>query len=377
MNYKKIKSPTPMASFYVVYYGSVMNERPGIYGISHLLEHLVCKGIDEFMENFETEAIHWNAYTTDSYIVFYMTGMDKKVKKWKKKFFENLQKFNITEDTFQNEKKIIIEEYKDSFNKQSDSHMQNLFRKLYDNYGAIGLLEDLEKLTLKDCQDFFELQYRRPSFIIDISRSTDKTMEEFFNNVEYDNKTYDKKLEFKINEDFIYEKGNKYKDKTSIIDISPIIYEDFPYVEFITRMLGSGLKSPLYQEMRDRSGLVYYIHCYCRNFTNNSSIVVFVTETSNGNLNKVQSIIKDIIDNPDKYLTKKRFDIIKKYYKNKFEKENIMIHNNGYKFIELEHFLVEKIISTLTYEDIRRVYDKYFHFDMFYQSNDKEEFKDR
>jgi predicted Zn-dependent peptidase len=304
-----------------------------------------------------------------------MTGLSKSIEKWKKTFFEHLQNFNITEEQFQNEKKIVIEEYKDSFNKQSDSHMQNLFRKLYDNYEAIGLLEDLEGLTLKDCQDFFELQYRRPSMIVDISRSSNKKMEEFFSNIEFDNKTYDKKLEFKLNEIFPYEKGNKYKDKTSIINLSPIIYEDFPYMEFITRMLGGGLKSPLYQEVRENNGLVYYFHCYNRDITNNSTVVIFETETSNGNVDKVQSIVKKIIDNPDEYLTKKRFDITKKYYKNKFEKENIMLHNNGYKFIELEHFSLEKILPTLTYEDVRRVYDKYFHFDDFYQSIDKKEFK--
>ena len=367
-----------MSGFYVAYWGSTMNEHKGIYGISHIMEHLVCKGIDSLMEDFESEAIHWNAYTSDKEIVFYMTGMDKKVKRWKQKFYEHIQNFNITEEQFQNEKRIVIEEYKDSFNKQSEAHGQNLFRKLFDYYEAIGLLEDLEGLTLKDCQDFFELQYRKPTMIVDISKSTDKKTEEFFSNVEFDDRTYDdKRIEMNINENFIYEKGNKYKDKTSILNISPVIHEDFPQIEFITRMLGGGLKSPIYQEVRERYGLVYYFHCFKRDLTNNSSIVCLETETSNKNVDKIQEVVANIIDNPDKYLTKKRFNIIKKYYKNKFEKENIMLHNNGYKFIEQDQFSLEKILKTLTYEDIRTVYDKYFHFANFYQSTDKKEFKDK
>ena len=87
-----------------------------------------------------------------------------------------------------------------------------------------------------------------------------------------------------------------------------------------------------------------------------------------------EEIVKDILDNPDKYLTKERFDITKEYYENKFEKENILLHNNGYKFYEQEHFSLERILPSLTYEEIRKVYDKHFDFSKFYQSLDKNEF---
>jgi len=378
MNYKKIKSPTPLSGFYIAYYGSTMNEHKGIYGISHLMEHLICKGIDSLMEDFEREAVNWNAYTSDKEIVFYMTGMNKNVKKWKQIFYEHIQDFNITEEQFQNEKKIVIEEYKDSFNKQSDSHIQNLFRKLYDHYEAIGLLEDLQNLTLQDCKDYFELQYRKPNLIVDISRTTDKKMEEFFNNVEFDGRTYDdKKISMNVNDNFFYERGNKYKDKSSIINLSPVIYDDFPYVEFINRMLGGGLKSPIYREIRETHGLVYYFHCYQRDITNSSTVTILETETSNKNVDKVQELVEKIINNPNEYLTKKRFSITKEYYKNKYKKENIMLHNNGYKFIELEKFSLEKILPTLTHDIIREKYDKYFNFDNFYKSIDKKEFQDK
>ena len=373
-NYIKVKSPTPLSGFYIGYYGSTMNERKGIYGISHLMEHLVCKGIDTLMEDFERDAVNWNAYTSDKEIVFYMTGMDKHIKKWKQTFYEHIQNFNITEEQFQNEKKIVIEEYKDSFNKQSDAHMQNLFRKLYNYYEAIGLLEDLKSLTLKDCQDYFELQYRKPTMIVDISRSVSGKAEDFFGKVECDPRTYEEVKLGVVNPDYPYEKGNKYKDKSSIINLSPIIHEDFPYISFINRMLGGGLKSPIYQEIREKNGLVYYFHCYQRELTQNDVVSILQTETSNKNVDKVQELVTKVISNPDKYLTKKRFDIIKKYYKNKYEKENIMLHNNGYKYIEPDKFSLEKILPTLTYEDVRRVYDKHFNFDNWYKSIDKKEF---
>lgn len=369
--YIKKKSKIGLSGFYIVYYGSIMNEKKGIYGISHIMEHLICKGFDKYMEQFEEDSINWNAYTSDNKIVFYMTGLDKYIQKWKKIFYESIQKFNITQEQFDIEKKIVIEEYKDSFNNQSESHSQNLYRKLFDYYQPIGLLEDLENLTLKDCQDYFEVQYRKPTMIIDLSKKNKQ--DKFFKKIEFDNRKYDKKIELNIKDNFIYEKGNEYKDKSSILNILPI-YDDFQYVEFINRMLGGGLKSPIYKEIRERLGLVYYIHCYSRNITNKSALIIIATETSNDNVDKLQSALNEILSNPDKYMTKKRFKIVKKYYKNRFNKEKILIHNNGEKFFELEHYLLEKVLNKLTYKKIREVYDKYYNFSNFYRSVDKEEF---
>lgn len=374
--YKKFKSLTPLSGFYIVFYGSVMNEHKGIYGISHLMEHLVCKGIFPLLEDFERDSISWNAYTSDNMIVFYMTGLNRHVNKWKKAFYERIQDFNITEEVFQNEKKIVIEEYKDSFNNQGDAHILNLMRKLYNHYEAIGLLEDLENLTLKDCQDYFELQYRKPTMIVEVSQGEDLENDTFFNSIIYDTRDYkDKILEFNPNSNFIYEKGNTYNDKSSIINLSGIINDDFPKVDFICRMLGGGLKSPLYNEIREKYGLVYFFHCYMVDITHNSSVVVLSTETSNENIDKVQELISQVLFNPKQYMTLERFNITKEYYINRKEKEDILLYTNATKLYIPEQFVMDNILENLTYEDIMEVYYKYFDFSKFYISVDKKEFK--
>jgi predicted Zn-dependent peptidase len=58
--------------------------------------------------------------------------------------------------------------------------------------------------------------------------------------------------------DVALELNNEFKDKTSIVILSKIINEDFAYVNFINSMLSLGLKSPLYQEVREkRISLLY------------------------------------------------------------------------------------------------------------------------
>ena len=374
--YKKFKSLTPLSGFYIVHYGSVMNEHKGIYGISHLMEHLVCKGIFPLLEDFERDGVSWNAYTSENMIVFYMTGLDRHINKWKKIFYERIQEFNITEEVFQNEKKIVIEEYKDSFNSQGDAHFLNLLRKLYGQYEAIGLLEDLESISLKNCQDYFELQFRKPTMIVEISQGIDPITDAFFESIEYDKRDYiDKKLDFNINPDFIYQEGNSYKDKSSIINLSEVVRDDFPKVNFLCRMLGGGLKSPFYEELREKHGLVYFFGCYQMDITLNSSIIVLQTETSNENVQKVQDIISEVLSNPEKYLTQERYNVTKEFYINKFEKENILLFGNAVKLYYPSYLLLDNILEELTYDEILRIFKKYFNFSKFYKSIDKEEFQ--
>lgn len=377
MKYVKLKSKTDMSGFYIIYYGATLNETKGKYGVSHLLEHLVCKGIDHLMSDFERDGISWNAYTGDREIVFYMTGLDEYVNKWKKTFYESILNFKITEEQFQNEKKIVLEEYNMYFNNQSESHWMNLYRKIFDNYGAIGLREDLEKLVLQDCYDYFQLQYTKPHKIIDVSKTSHKETENFFKSVPFADYNINKDFKFIINKDFIFEKSNEFKKESSIINVSKVIRKDLPHVEFICRMLCGGLKSPLIQEVREKNGLVYHINCSLHEPVNGSGVVLISTETSNKNSKKVQELIKMVIENPDKYMTEERFEIVLQYFEIKFRKEEenrySSINSHIYKTIgELEETI---LTGNTNYSEVMQVYREVFNWKDFYKSVDIKEFK--
>ncbi len=364
-----LKSETELSGFYVVYEGSTNLEKPGWRGLSHLGEHLVCKSFDHLQEDFDRDSIDWNAYTSSNEIVFYMTGLDEKINKWKGEFMNLLGQFNVTKEEFENERKIVMEEYFDSFNDQTQSHMLNLSRKLFNDFDPIGLKEDLENLKFMDFINFWELQYSKPTKIINVSKN-----KKYKNNtIEFAERKIEKVTKFG-NYDTPLELNNDFKDKTSIAILSPIIEEDFAYVHFINAMLSLGLKSPLYQEIREKRGLVYYIHCY-QSRMNNQGINTISTLTSNKNYDEVLEATKLVISNPDKYLTKERFDLVKDYYKVRMQKDEILRYKNINQFINPEGWSVYDIIDTVKFKKIKEVYKKYYNFEDFYISNDKKEFK--
>jgi predicted Zn-dependent peptidase len=363
-----LKSQTDLSGFYVVYEGSTNLEKKGWYGISHLMEHLMCKNFDHLQEDFDRDGIEWNAFTSSNEICFYLTGLEDKVNKWKGEFMDLLGGFNVKKAEFENERNIVLEEYMDSFNEQTQCHMLNLSRKLFGDFDPIGLKEDLENLKFMDCLNFFELQYAKPTKIINVSKKDYKNP-----TLDFAERTIIKPISYG-NHNVPLELNNDWKDKTSIAILSPVINEDFAYIHFINAMLSLGLKSPLYQEIREKRGLVYYVHCY-QSRMNNQGLNSISTQTSNRNFNAVVDAVEGVIKNPKKFLTKDRFNLVKDYYTVRMQKDEILRYKSVNQYINPEGWSVYDILDEVNLKKVLEVYDKYYQFDNFYISNDKKEFK--
>lgn len=364
-----LKSETDLSAFYVVFDGSTLLENKGGRGIYHLLEHLKCKAFEHLYDEFEKDCIEWNAYTSANEINFYIRGLEEKVVKYRDEFLKCLMQFKITKEEFEHERKIVLEEYFDYFNNQMENHMLNLGRKLFNDYDAIGSKEDLQGLTFKDIVEYHDLQFKAPSKIINVSKNSP-----FKSDIEFNILTSNRKIEYIKDNKFDFEKGNTFKDKTSIIILSKVIDTDHAYVNFITEMLAGGFNSPLFQEVREKRGLVYSINCYQSRY-NKQGIVNICTQTSNDNTEEVKSIVRDILGNKEKYLTKERFNIVKDNLTTRNKMSEINRYKHIDKYISPSGWSVSEILATVTFEKVNEIYDKYFNVDDFYFSDDKTEFK--
>ena len=363
-----LKSQNDLSGFYIVYEGSTNLETPGFYGTTHLLEHLCAKTFFHLLEDFDRDGIDWNAYTSTNEVVFHFTGLESKLDKYRDKILKSLSSFDITKDQFETERQIVLSELEDSFNSQDEAHSLNLSRKLFNDFSPIGLKSDLEKLTYLKLIQFWELQYMKPSKIINVSKN--KKIKNL--DIEFSDRKITKKIEYG-NHKVPFELGNSFKDKTSIIMLSPIIEEDNAVVHFLNAMLSLGLKSPLYQEVRENQGLVYFIHCY-QSRHNLQGITNISTQTNNKNVNKVIDAVEKVLSNKDKFLNKDRFNLVKDYYSARRDKEEILRFGSVGQYITPKGWAVYDILDTVKLKDIKDVYEKYYDFSKFYISNDKKEF---
>ena len=380
-----VKSETGLSGFYIVFDGSTMNERPGWYGLSHLMEHLVCKSFEHLQDIYQQKNIKWNAYTSNTEVVFFMRGLDRHINEYKNDFLNFILSYEPTQEQLDNEKKIVLEEYKMSFNSQGSAHYMNLQRKIFGYYNAIGLRSDIEKFTLQDCKDYLELYYKKPTRIINISKYND-----FESNIEFRKKDDVVPFEIKVNsnlhiitsdDDTDVPDGmipleiiTDYKNKVSILNCSPIITEDFAYASFLCEMLGSGLNSPLYKEVREKLGLVYSISCFTDKLNSKSCTIGIMTDTSAKNVDIVQNQIKHVLENKELYLTQERFDIIRDNYITRLEESEILNYSNVGKYMDEPEWRIETIIYKITLQDVFDVLDKYMNWNDLYKSVDKTEF---
>jgi predicted Zn-dependent peptidase len=353
MSLINLKSQTDLSGFYVVYNGSTALETPGVLGISHLMEHLVCKGFDHLQDEFSENGIYWNAYTSNDRVVFYMTGLDEYLAPYKEKMLLGLTEFNLTEEAIENEKKIVIEEYLGYFNDQSYAHSLNLNRRLYNYYDPLGLKSDLEKVDLKTCQDWFKKQFLKPSKIINVSKHSELNSSNFdFNNIP-------ELIEVKIeaNPKAPIEKLGDFDEKISLIVHSKLFDTNRAEMQIASAMLVNGLNSPLVYEIREKRGLVYDISGSV-DYMGSKGVLSFTTSTSYKNEEIIKETLNNVLSNPVKYLTRERFNIIKKEKTINYKKAKINLHNNVSSYITPDMWVLSNKLEAIEYEQVIEAYTK-------------------
>jgi len=361
-----LKSQNDFSGFYIVFNGAVLNETPKSFGVSHIIEHLLCKQFEDLYDDFDRFGINWNAFTSNNNVVFHMTGLDEYINMYKDKLLNSLLQFNITEEQFNTEKNIILQEYIDHFQDQGDAHYSNVMRYYLGHYGPIGKYESLNNLTYTNMLKFYNIYMKKPSIIINVSKYSEFSGYTDFAKLNNNNyKTSDTKIIIEKRADF---------DKSSIIGYK-LIVEDFCYIKFIIAILSGSLKSPFYNELREKRGLTYGVSTFINSISANQGLLSTSLVTDNENVDEVLNVYKEILTNPSVYLTEERFNIMKDFYTVLFRKNEINRYSKIGHLISPEKWNIEPILNDITFEGIMAAYEKHFKYEDFRWSVDKRDFK--
>jgi len=359
-------SPTDLSGFYIVYKGSVLNENPKNYGISHLLEHLMCKQFQKLYNDFDRYSINWNAYTSGNEMVFHMKGLDEYIYKYRHELLNSLLTFDVTRDGFEKELSIVIQEYKDTFQDQFSAAYYNLLRKIYKNYGPIGKLQSLENITYEDVYEYWKKYLSKPSIIVNISKNS------VFSGFNEFNPTYPNIYKGIKEDELVFEKMIEF-NKACVAGYIEVD-KDMAYIDYVLEMLGKSLESPFMKEIREKRGLTYGVHNYVADISDNQGLVTTSLITTDENVDEVLDIYKKILSDPDTYLTEDRFQLIKDYYTVKKKKDEINAYANHKKYHTPEHWMIENIIDDMTFKKAQDIFDQYLTFDNWKWMVDKTEF---
>jgi zinc protease len=159
----------PIVTTMIWYRVGSRNERPGITGVSHFLEHMMFKGTDRYDRgsiDFVTMVNGGsnNAFTSNDYTAYYFSFASDRWEQALDIEANRMRHNSFAREEFQLEKQVIIEELKMDLDSpwgalrkavESKAFRQHSYR-----FPVIGRMEDLRRLTLQQMRHYYNTFYR-------------------------------------------------------------------------------------------------------------------------------------------------------------------------------------------------------------------------
>lgn len=363
MAYIYKKKSFKMTSLNITYNLGALFEQEGEYGTSHLMEHLICKTFKDEYALLTKLDVTWNAYTTSEGIRVYFVGLDKYfTPEIKERLVSKLLGgLNISEEEFEAEKNVVLQEYMDSFNDPTSS--LNILREKFNFYGPIGKRSDIEKFSYKDMKAKYKQFFTKPAKIVEIGPSQSN-----FSKVKFaeDYIVQPRKLKWKKAYKGVEFEQLPVNNKCDVefIGKKMIKKADYPAMIVAIEMLAGGLESPMYQEIREKAHLTYGVgHGTLKLLQDTLYSFDAVTDLENkdkliAEFNKFWTDIKS-------WLTKERFDdVISSYYISD-EKTKLFAYANVNEYLRKGLPRVGNSYKKLTFEKVVEVAEKYLNTDSF------------
>jgi predicted Zn-dependent peptidase len=366
------KQQLPMAAFDIVFHtGSAYEDKlvdssgkkiiNGDRGLHHLLEHLSCYLYKDMLTELKENGIYSNAYTCEDTIVFTFSGLDSRLTPdIKLRLFNKITgNYNIEEERFQNERKTVIEEYNDAFDDPISGTLNNFYRKKLNCAGVIGVKDDILRATNDSMKRMHDLYIKHPYSIIEIGPT--KTKE--FDNIKYSDHVSSLILSYG-DYDVPLEKVNS--DKSNIVGIAKRTFtqDDSKFICVINKMLGSGLESPFYKEIRENRGLSYFQ--YLSDMTiDNLGTCITLASTSKEREKELLDLYHNLFSDVTKYMTKERFDSIMKYISVNEEERKVLRYENYDDILSDGLIYIDKDSDKVVYDEVVNFAKSYYNNDNF------------
>lgn len=173
----------PIVSFQVHFAAGSRYELPGITGISHLFEHMMFRGTsklgpEEFSKIIQSKGGIVNAFTTYDHTTYWENIPSKELDLVVELEAHRLKELRITEENLATELEVVRSERKMRIaNTPYGAALEELFSLAYlrhpYRWPVIGWDQDLRRLTVKDCLEYFRRRYAPSRAVIVVAGDVD------------------------------------------------------------------------------------------------------------------------------------------------------------------------------------------------------------
>jgi len=284
------------------------DERKSHWGCSHFLEHLLFKGTEkrnaeEISATIENKGGYINAYTDRDMTAYHIRVLDRDFEVAYDVLQDIIQNSVLREPDVENERQVVLEEIKQLEDDPSslihELSMENTWRGSSLAHPISGTLESMKKITPDQVRGFYEEFYGNSELVVVAAGAVDH--QKFVGLVEDSVHRNDAKV-IKNRSTPVHRGGLNFSPReTGQVHLSistrglPYGHKDTPALAILSSYLGVGGSSRLFQEVRERRGLVYAIYTHNMSLEDTGVMGVYAG-TSKQNVAQVVDITLDELE---------------------------------------------------------------------------------
>jgi predicted Zn-dependent peptidase len=242
-------------------------------GSSHFLEHLLFKGTEERSSTAIAEAVDevggdFNAFTTKEYTSFYIRLLAEHVSLGLDILSDIMWQPALRPSDLEAERQVILDEILMHADEPSDEVAEQSSAALYPDHPlgreVLGTQESVSSMTADRIRDFFELHYRPGNMVVAVAGDLDHTavaegLEARFAGRPGGATPLRRRPEDKVEPLLVTRRSTEQAHlvlaSRSVDRFDPRRYA----LAVLNHVLGGGLSSRLFQEIRERRGLAYSV----------------------------------------------------------------------------------------------------------------------
>lgn len=292
------------------------NENDANNGISHFLEHMAFKGTKtrsylDIAEAIDNVGGHMNAFTSKENTVYYIKLLKEDLELAIDILSDIFQNSIFLEEELEKERGVILQELAAGLDTPDDV----VFDYYYDTAFKGSTLGSTIIGTAKNISSFKKESFEN---YIDTRYSAQNTVLSVCGNVEHDevirlaNQYLGGLKDFDIqdNEPIEYKGGLFSKNKTELEQVQFVL--GFPSISYLDdriytlsvaqAILGSGMSSRLFQEVREKRGLVYTVSCWNDSYCDTGIFTIYAG-TSPEKVDELMITIQSEMNKMKNYIT--------------------------------------------------------------------------
>lgn len=297
-------------------------------GMSHFIEHMVFKGTKsrsqlDIVKEIEAVGGEINAYTTKEYTCFHTTTLREHLNLSMDVLADLVTHAKFESQDIEKEKSVVQQEIDMCAEQFEEYIFDEFFEKAYKghslSHSILGTTETLKNLTQKEVIDYYNSVYGGQNMIVAVSGSVEhkdvvSIVKKIFGPQKKHKEIVRAEPKFQAFKQFI----PKTTEQVHLLFGFPVssFKDKYRFESYIVNaLLGGGMTSRLFQNIREEKGWVYSVYSYLHSFTDSGLLMFYAATTKDLYQTVYAEMLKEINHLKDNGLTQKELDDFKQQVK--------------------------------------------------------------